>query len=101
MLADAHYAASTEIQDREGRAAYWRKPQVWADIRFSFDRFFKLYPEAIAWRQNYAYYAFLCGQWGEFEKEIKSFTWTNLALFGGAERFDGMVQAAEARLKGK
>jgi hypothetical protein len=101
MLAQAHYEASREIQDRQQRAAYWQQPKVWADVRFAFERFFKLCPDMVGWRHDYARYAYWSGQWQEFLNQTKLFPSTNVAFFGGAERFSQMVRTAQEQAKSK
>jgi hypothetical protein len=99
MLADAHNDVASEIQDNAQRAAYWKQPEVWKDIHFAFEQFFKLYPEAVGYRHNYARYAAWCGQDEEFERQIKLFPSTNYAYFGGVDRFNALLRTAESNLK--
>jgi hypothetical protein len=50
------------------------------------------------WRHSYAKHAFLAGQWGKFLEQLPLFdSGTNLAFFGGQERFDEMVAQARQR----
>ena len=99
MLADAHYEASREIQDSAKRAAYWQKANVWSDIQFSYQQFFKLFPNEVGYRHNYALYAVRCGQWQEVLNQIKLFPTTNVAYFGGQDQFNKMVKVAEDHVK--
>jgi len=101
MLADAHNEASREIQDNVQRAAYWKQTNVWSDIRFTFEQFFKLYPQEVGYRHNYAMYASRCGQWSEFMNQVKLFPSTNYSYFGGVERFNGMVRSAQEHANSK
>ena len=101
MLADAHYEASREIQDKEERAAYWKQPNVWKDVAFAYEQFFKLYPQEVGYRYNYAMYASRCGQWQEFLTQVKLFPSTNYAYFGGMDRFNEMVRYAQEHVKQK
>ena len=41
----------------EDQPAYWRKKEVWFDVRNSFERYFELNPENVSWRHNYAWFA--------------------------------------------
>jgi hypothetical protein len=95
MLANAHVAVSQEIQDGEQRVAYLAQPKVWADVQFTFEQFFKLYPEAVGYRHNYALNAYWCGQWKEFLNQVRMFPSTNYAYFGGVEQFNMRLQKAE------
>jgi hypothetical protein len=99
MLADAHLAASQEIQNDAQRSLYMQDPKVWSDIRFTFEQFFKLYPDAVGYRHDYAKYAYRCGQWGEFLKQAGMFPSTNHAYFGGVERFNKIVKQSSELTK--
>ncbi len=99
LLADAHYEASRELQDESAREAYWKRTNVWPDIQLAFSQFFKLYPKEVGYRHNYARYAAWCGQWQEFEKQVKLFPSTNYSYFGGVERFNQMVKYAAQQTK--
>ena len=101
MLADAHYEASREIQDDGQRKAYWMGTNVWPDIQFMFEHFFKLYPEEVGYRHKYARYAVRCEQWQEFKNQTKLFPSTNYAHFGGVDRFNQMVNYADGQIKKK
>lgn len=99
MLVDAYNDAFQEVQDKAERAEYWKQPRVWRDVQFTFEQFFKLYPDAVGYRHNYAFYANRCGQYQEFLNQIKLFPSTNYAYFGGIEKFNAMVKSAERRAK--
>jgi hypothetical protein len=99
MLVDAHLEASREIQDDAERAAYWKQTNVWSDIQFTYEQFFKFHPDATGYRQYYARNAVRCGQWQEFLNQVKGFAYTNYAVFGGEEQFNRMVRIAERSVK--
>ena len=99
MLANAHYEAARELPDEDSQRAYWSRPNVWPDIQFAFEQFFKLYPEAGGYRHNYLRYAGWCGQWQVILNQAKLFTSTNHAFFGGEWAFNGMIQTAVAQTK--
>ena len=101
MLADAHNEVAREIQDEEKRAAYWKQAKVWSDIQFTFEQFFKLYPEADGYRHDYAQYAAWAGQWQEFLDQVRKFPSTNHAFFGGVEPFNRLLKQAERNVKKK
>lgn len=98
LLADAHLEVSREIQDDQERGAYWRQKGVWPDVQATFEQFFKLYPQEVGYRHNYARYAYRCGEWKEFLKQVRLFPTTNHVYFGGKERFDDLVQHAKMHL---
>jgi hypothetical protein len=99
MLPEAHYEAAQEIQDNSQRGAYWRQPKVWSDIHYAFEQYFKLYPEAVSYRQNYARYAVRCGEPQEFLNQVSMFASTNYSYFGGVEQFNKMMQWAKQQPK--
>ena len=99
MLADAHNEASRDTRDNAARAAYWKQTTVWPDVQFTFNQFFKLNPDAVGYRHNYARYAAWCGQWQEFLNQVKMFPSTNFTFFGGEARFNEMVKTAKGNVK--
>ena len=99
LLAEAHVKVSQEIVDESKRTAYLDHPRVWADIKFAYEQFFKLYPKEVSYRHSYARYASWCGQWQEVLNQVKLFPYTNYAYFGGLADFNSMVQNAAGQLK--
>jgi len=77
--------------------AHWKQPGVWEDVRDSFERFFKLNPEEVGWRHDYALYAYKCGQFDRFLDILPKMGWVNHPYFGGEERFAEMVADAEKK----
>ena len=96
MAADAHYEASREIQEEKARVTYWKRAEVWADIRNAFEAFFARYPNEVGYRHNYARYAVWCGQWRVADAQFRLFPSTNYAYFGGVEQFQQMARTAAA-----
>jgi len=76
--------------------AYWRQPGVWEDVRSGYEKFFKLNPEAVGFRHEYARDAFACQRYPEFLAQVKMFTRTNHAFFGGEGKFREMVARASS-----
>lgn len=94
VLADTHRKLA-RYRGETNAPAYWRQPHVWRDIKFSYDKFFQLNPDAVAVRHDYARDAFDCGQHRIFLQQVALFTTgTNHDFFGGRERFDVMIQEA-------
>jgi hypothetical protein len=93
ILIDAHDAVARYI-DKDKRHAYWEDPSVWPDIKGAFEKFFELNPDAISWRHNYAWYAYACGQWDDFNEQVQKMGEVNYAYFGGKEKFEEMVDYA-------
>ncbi len=76
---------------------YWQRPEVWRDVQLSWESFFRLNPEAVNWRHNYAKDAYLCGHYAEFLQQARRFSaGTNFAYFGGEQKFQEMVAKAAA-----
>jgi len=96
ILMDAHHAIYTRYVDPSEKTNYWNQPYVWADLKASFDRFFELNPGAVGSHHDFAWYAYQCGQWDEFNRQLSLFsTGTNYDYFGGKAEFDKMVQRAK------
>jgi hypothetical protein len=88
--------------DKQDRPAYWKRPEVWPDIKASFDKFLQLNPDAVGWYHNYALYAYRCEQWDALNELIPKLGPVNYGYFGGKEEYDEMVRLAKensARLK--
>lgn len=94
VLVDAH-AALVGYLDESQRAAYWKQPGVWTDLKAAFERFFELEPNAIGWRHNYAKYAYLCEQWKDLNKQLTYLDNVNYDYFGGEAEFEKMVRLAK------
>ena len=52
------------------RKEYWKRPEVWTDLKAGFDKFCELCPDANGTRQRCALYAYKCGQWEELNKQL-------------------------------
>lgn len=98
MLAEARVQASMEIFDDKARAEYWKSKEVWSDIQFAFEQYFKLFPNDDRYRKNYAKYAGWCGQWPEVLHQVSLFTSTNYEYFGGIDKFNGLVNFARQQV---
>ncbi|MFO1461860.1 MAG: DUF4034 domain-containing protein [Verrucomicrobiota bacterium] len=82
---------------KEDRPAYWRKKEVWSDVRSSFERFFELNPNNVSWRHNYAWFAWAAQDWDELNRQIPLLGEINYAYFGGKDQYDRMLAEARAR----
>ena len=95
ILSDAHEMYNREYGPKDG--SYWLEPDVWPDVKLSFEKFFKLNPNAIGWRHNYARYAYWCQQWDVLQEQIGLMgNDINYSYFGGREKYDEMIKLAEA-----
>ena len=88
----AHSALATYL-DEDERKGYWREPDVWADLKAGFEKYFSRYPNAE--RKRYAWYAYQCEQWADFIKQVNLMNPIDYAYFGGKEKFEGMMRRAK------
>jgi hypothetical protein len=95
ILMDAHVAIQRQFLDVSQKADYWRQPQVWADLKSAFDRFFELNPGETGWYHNYAWFAYQAGQWATVNKLLPKLGPVNYDYFGGQDKFDEMVAQAK------
>ena len=98
VLAEAH--DKYNYYDGATDGSYWKQPDVWPDIRDSYEKFFKLNPNAHGWRHNYARYAYWCGQWEALQEQLKLMgDDINYDFFGGRAEFEKMVKLADSHTK--
>src|SRR5271169_4585735 len=53
ILYDVHKSIQRQYVNDSEKNEYWKQPEVWADIKVAFDRFFELNPDAIGWYHDY------------------------------------------------
>ena len=95
ILWDVHKMLANCMPSGWRRDQYWRKPGVWKDVQASFERFFELNPEARSWRQEYALYAYKCGQYDRFLDLLPTLGEVRVSVFGGPAAFERMVAEAK------
>jgi hypothetical protein len=100
ILVDAH-SQITGLLERTNRAAYWRQPEIWPDIQSAYERYFQVNPGAKnRTRYYYASFAFRCGQWREFNTQLKLIRdedgVVNSDFFGGDDALGKMVEYANS-----
>lgn len=96
VLADLHHSLAT-YHNMSNSPAYWHEPNVWRDVKSSYEKYFKLNPDAVGWRHNYARDAYDCGEYSVFLEQTKLFAnGTNHAFFGGQQKFQEMMERASA-----
>jgi len=101
ILPNVHHSLATYIKQNDS-PEYWHRPEVWRDIKASYERFFELNPTEVGWGHDYSRDAYLCGQYGPFLAQTKLFNnWTNYQFFGGRERFEQMVHTAGVEAAGQ
>ncbi|HZR19320.1 MAG TPA: hypothetical protein VFE51_18675 [Verrucomicrobiae bacterium] len=99
VLRSLHYSLARYYNQTES-PSYWHRPQVWADVKAAFEKFYQLNPEDVGYRHDYAHDAFLCGQYAEFLSQTKLFTTgTNYSYFGGEAQFKSMLALAASKAK--
>jgi hypothetical protein len=79
---------------KDVRPDYWKEPQVWPDIKASFERYFALNGDDTSWRHNYVMCAWRCAQWATLAEEIPKLKWVNYDYFGGRQAFEQMKERA-------
>jgi tetratricopeptide (TPR) repeat protein len=98
ILVDAHSDYVTYCLDNDAeKEAYWKQPDVWSDVKASFDRFFEMNPDAVQHYRNYAWYAFHAEQWDAFNQIVLKLGPADYYFFGGKDQLDKMVQYAKDR----
>jgi hypothetical protein len=95
VLVDAHVEIQQELPEDSEKANYWKRPEVWLDVKNAFDRFFELNPKEVGWYHNYARYAYLAGQWATLNTLIPKLGEVNYDFFGGKDKYDRMAALAK------
>jgi len=95
ILMDVHNLIHSYFTDDSQKDGYWKQPQVWADIKSAFDRFFELNPDEVSWYHNYAWYAYQAEDWDTLNEIIPKLGPVNYKFFGGEDEFNKMVQLAK------
>jgi hypothetical protein len=96
VLPQVHHSLAGYFNRAES-PEYWHRSEVWDDIRSAYEKFYKLNPEDVSYRHNYALDAYLCGKYAQFLAQAKLFsTGTNYSYFGGEAKFKEMLARASA-----
>jgi hypothetical protein len=100
ILVDAHLVIAGKLEE-SNRAAYWRQPEVWPDVQSAYERFFQVNPgNKDGTRYYYARFAFQCGQWQEFNAQLKRIRdddgTVDANFFGGDDALGKMVEEANS-----
>jgi hypothetical protein len=98
VLWDAHIALERWAKNNDTTLNYWTQPGVWADVRASFEKFFKVNPKETSWRHNYALYAYKCQEYGAFLKQVELMGPVNYTFFSGKAAFEDMVATAKRNI---
>jgi hypothetical protein len=93
ILVRAHNVIASQLSGIAKRD-YWKQPEVWADIKSAYDRYFELNPEETSTYNDYVFNAYRAEQWEVVNQLIPKLTTTNYTVFGGKSRFDEMMVLA-------
>jgi hypothetical protein len=89
--------AHNDIDSRLTGAAkteYWKKSEVWQDIKSAYDRYLELNSEETHIYNAYVLHAYQAEQWAALNELIPKLTTTNYDMFGGKSEFDTMIRLA-------
>jgi hypothetical protein len=95
IMLDAHVDIRNQFVDASEKTNYWKRAEVWQDLKAAFDRFFELNPEEIGWYHNYAWYAYKAEDWATLNAIIPRLGPVNYDYFGSKNEFDKMVALAK------
>ncbi len=95
VLVDAHWNYCQGYIDKSEQTNYWKQPDVWADIKSAYDRFFQLNPNTTGYYEYYAWYAYQAEQWKTLNELIPKLGPETYYHFGGKDEFEKMVQAVK------
>jgi hypothetical protein len=93
IMLQAHEWATENLEPSQA-ASYWKKPEVWQDVKAAFEKFARINPQVTSWHNGYARYAYRAEQWADLNRELKLLGPVNYGYFGGKEEFDKMVRLA-------
>lgn len=96
-LVDAHYSICTEYTDKDDQANYWKRPDVWADVSASYERYLQNYPNDDARIAYYAMYAYDAEKWDKLNQLLPKVQPPYYSVFGGADEFARISQLARER----
>jgi hypothetical protein len=91
MLVEAHDGVLHNLNGSNERIDYWRRPDVWRDIRESYELFLSRYPEDVDARTAFAQYADKANAFEVFLKQVEvleSSGKIDYAKFGGKPQLE-------------
>ena len=95
VLVDAHWNFCRGYIDKSEQTNYWKQPDVWAEIKSAYDRFFQLNTNTVGYYEYYAWYAYQAGQWDVLNELIPKLGPETYYHFGGKDEFDKIVRLAK------
>ena len=93
-LVDAHMRLARYVPEGKHKD-YWKRPEVWKDLKAGFEKFFQNCPDANGTRQRYVLYAYKCEQWEELNRELSLLKSVDYAYFGGKAKFEEIQRLAK------
>jgi len=94
VLVDTHRALANYLDESE-RPDYWKRPGVWQDLRAAFTKYLQAHPNDIKERQEYALFAYRCGDWDELNKQLPLPGKVQYDVFGGKTQYEKMLRFAK------
>jgi len=95
VLVDAHWNYCHGYIDNSEQTNYWKRPDVWADVKSAYGRFFQLNPNTAGDYEYYAWYAYQAEKWDVLNELIPKLGPKTYYRFGGKDEFDKMVRLAK------
>jgi len=94
-LVDAHdrlvrYLPPAQYND------YWKRPEVWQDVKKAFDKYLSAFPDDETRRQSYVVHAWRAEKWDEVNRHVPYLKHVDYQVFGGKKAFDEMVEYAKS-----
>src|SRR5262249_13746302 len=90
---DVHIRLVRYVPDGKEKE-YWKQPEVWKDLKASFDKFFENCPDANGTRQRYVLYSYRCEQWEELSRQLGLLKSVDYDYFDGKPRFEEIQRLA-------
>ncbi len=100
ILVRAHETAAGYVPKAE-RANYWKRPDVWVEVKEAYTRYLELNPDDPDIRALFARDAYKCEAWDDLNHLITQLSSDDAPLFGGKEAFDKMLLAAKEHASSK
>ena len=94
VLVDAHMRLVRYVPDGKQKE-YWKRPEVWKDLKAGFDKFFENCPDANGTRQRYVLCAYRCEQWEELNRQVSLLKSVDYDYFGGKPKFEEIQRLAK------
>jgi hypothetical protein len=98
VLVDAHDDIANEYTNEADQNAYWKQPYVWADISSAYEQYFQNNFDDDGRMAYYARYAYYAEQWKKLDELLPKVKPEYYYLFGGADKFNQIVQSTKANV---